>query len=96
MPVIAVYEYLTFFAYMYDVIGTEPPHLHVSTNKGKSGKTAKIWVNTLLFAEVGDLTKRQQKLVVKLVEVNREALLEQYVRIRAEEKTERITLKLKK
>lgn len=60
MPKIAVYEYLTFFAVMFDIIENEPPHLHVYKTKKASRKYAKIWLNTLEFAETGSLITKER------------------------------------
>ena len=80
MPKIAVYEFLTFFAVTFDVTGNEPPHRHVYNTKNAGGQYAKIWLNTAEFAEIGPLTAKEQKLVVRLVETNREKLLEAYAK----------------
>ena len=96
MPKIAVYEFLTFFAVMFDVIGTEPPHLHVYKTKTGKGRYAKIWIDSLIFAEEGSLTEKDLLLATKLVESNREVLLDLYAKARAGEKIKTITLKLKK
>lgn len=38
MPKIAIYEFLTFFIYSFDVF-REPPHLHIVKEKGIRDKT---------------------------------------------------------
>ncbi|GAB2585794.1 DUF4160 domain-containing protein [Spirosoma areae] len=92
MPKIAVYEFLTFFAVMFDITGNEPPHLHVYKTKKASRQYAKIWLETAQFAETGPLTLKEQKLVIKLIESNRSKLLDAYRKVG----TEKITpLKLK-
>ena len=80
MPKIAVYEFLTFFAVMFNVAGNEPPHLHVYTTKKAGGQYAKVWIETVEFAETGALTAKEQKLVIRLVEKNREKLLSAYAK----------------
>ncbi len=77
MPKIAVYEFLTFFAVMYDITGNEPPHLHVYKTK-RVGEYAKIWLETASFVETGPLTLKEQKLVIRLIEANRDKLLDAY------------------
>ncbi len=55
MPKIAIYKFLTFFIYSFDVF-REPPHLHIVKEKGLRQKSAKIWLRTLEIAEKGTLT----------------------------------------
>lgn len=81
---------------MYDMVRTEPAHLHVATTKGRTGTFAKIWLETIEFAELGDLTKRQQKLVQRLVKANQAKLIEQYGLVQAGQRPKTITLKPKK
>lgn len=50
MPKIAVYKFLTFFIFAYDVLN-EPPHLHIVKEKGTRQRSAKIWLETFKVAE---------------------------------------------
>ncbi|GAB4042723.1 DUF4160 domain-containing protein [Spirosoma litoris] len=95
MPKIAVYQFLTFFAYMFDAVGGEPPHLHVSKTKSRNTRFAKIWLDSLTFAEIGDFTEKELALVNKLAIENQSALLDLFHRVRAGEKIKAITLKIK-
>ncbi len=94
MPKIAVYKFLTFFAYMFDAVGGEPPHLHVSKTKSRSTRFAKIWLDSLEFAESGDFTEKELLLVTKLVTVNQAILLDLFHSARAGKKVKAVTLKL--
>jgi hypothetical protein len=73
MPKIAVYKFLTFFIVSFDTI-REPYHLHVVKEKGGRTYAAKIWLDSLEFAETGNLTEGEQNIVRKLVEQNKNKL----------------------
>lgn len=77
MPKIAVYDFLTFFFYTSDWVMGEPPHLHVSNTKGRGGRIrfAKIWIETAEFSETGTLNRKEQNLVKRLVEANKDLFL---------------------
>ncbi len=94
MPKIAIYEYLTFFVVMYDILN-EPPHLHVYSSKSHSQNSAKIWIESGEFATLGKLSNKDQNLVKKLVEQNRSELLSAWNDILDGHKHKTIKLKLK-
>ena len=94
MPKIAVYDYLTFFVVMFDILN-EPPHLHVYSSKSHSQKSAKIWIQTSEFATSGQLSNKDQNLVKKLVDQNRDELLNVWNDILAGQKRKPIKLKMK-
>ena len=77
MPKIAVYKFLTFFIYSFDVF-REPPHLHIVKEKGMRQKSAKIWLRTLEIAEKGTLTDTDIKLALKIIKLHQYDLLESF------------------
>ena len=72
MPKIAVYGNLVFYIFAYDLI--ERMHVHISNTKSRSGKSAKIWLDTLEVFERGNLTKKEISLALALLETNSEAI----------------------
>jgi hypothetical protein len=74
MPKIAIYKFLTFFIYSFDVL-KEPPHLHIVKEKGMRQKSAKIWLRTLEIAEKGTLTDTDIKLALKIIKLHQVELL---------------------
>ncbi|WP_373511181.1 DUF4160 domain-containing protein [Persicitalea sp.] len=94
MPKIAVYDYLTFFVVMFDILN-EPPHLHVYSSKSHSQNSAKIWIKSGDFATLGKLSGKDQTLVKKLVDQNREELLDVWNDILMGKKRKPIKFKLK-
>ena len=72
MPKLAVYGNLVFYIFVYDLI--ERIHVHVSNTKTRKGKSAKIWLDTLAVFEQGDLTNREIKVALKLLEEHNEAM----------------------
>lgn len=94
MPKIAFYKHFTFFIYMYDLLN-EPLHLHVAKEKGNRTYAAKIWIETLEFAERGNFSQKELNLIRKLVENNREYLTSQCEKAKRGEKVKFAELKLK-
>ncbi len=92
MPKIAIYKQFIFFVYMHDLLN-EPPHLHVVKNKSFAND-AKIWIETMLWAETGDLSAQEQNLIEKLVRQNRFQLLNAWNRGKKGEKIETLKLTL--
>lgn len=74
MPKIALYKALTFFVYMYDIM-YERPHLHVKKNQNNA-LNAKIWLDDLTFAEIGDFSTKELNQVQKIVQLNKIELME--------------------
>ncbi|MEO8148723.1 MAG: DUF4160 domain-containing protein [Bacteroidia bacterium] len=94
MPRIAYYKYFTFFIYMYDLLN-EPLHLHVVKEKGNRAYAAKIWLDSLEFAESGSLSQKEVNLVQKLVGKNKEMLIALCLKAKKGEKIKFTELKLK-
>ena len=92
MPKIAIYKYFTFLIVMFDTLG-EPPHLHIIKNKSGHKRMAKIWLETLLFAEKGDLTETELTTVEKIVKKNQTQLLKRFMEVRNQEKHKPLNLK---
>ncbi|TDE18312.1 DUF4160 domain-containing protein [Dyadobacter psychrotolerans] len=82
MPKIAIYKYLTFYFFTADWFGSEPPYLHVSNTK-RRGKSAKIWMETMEFSDIGDLNQQDLNLVQKLVATNQNRLLKYWESVKA-------------
>ena len=74
MPKIAVYKFLTFFIFSFDVLN-EPPHLHVVKEKGNRQRSAKIWLDSLKVANKGSLTDRDLNQSLKLIRNNQKLLI---------------------
>ena len=74
MPKIAVYKFLTFFIFSFDVLN-EPPHLHVVKEKGNRQRSAKIWLDSLKVANKGSLTDRDLSQSLKLIRNNQKLLI---------------------
>ena len=77
MPKIAIYKFLTFFIYSFDVL-REPPHLHIVKEKGMRQKSAKIWLKTLEIAEKGSLNDTDIRLALKIIKLHQVELLESF------------------
>ena len=77
MPKIAIYKFLTFFIYSFDVF-REPPHLHIVKEKGMRQKSAKIWLRTLEIAEKGTLTDTDIRLALKIIKLHQDELIESF------------------
>lgn len=92
MPTIAIFGALYFFLWAYDL--RERAHVHIAKGKGARARVAKIWLDNLEFAETGDLTAKEQKLVTELVEKNKEILEAQIAAFSRGEKIKRLKLKL--
>lgn len=92
MPKIAIYKFLTFFIYSYDVF-KELPHLHVVKEKGMRQKSAKIWLRTLEIAEKGTLTDTDIKLALKIIKLNQVELLENFENYKQAKKVKTIKFK---
>lgn len=60
MPKIAVFEFLTFYIYSFDI--SERSHLHVIKDKKGYSVNAKIWIEDAEFLHTGDLNEREQTL----------------------------------
>ena len=72
MPKLAVYGNLVFYIFAYDLI--ERMHVHVSNTKSRSGKPAKIWLDTLEVFEQGNLSRKEISLAVALLAENSQAI----------------------
>lgn len=91
MPKLAIYGNLVFYIFAYDLI--ERMHVHVSNTKSRSGKPAKIWLDTLDVFEVGNLTRKEISTALKLLATNKEALERSIRQFEAEGKTKTLDLR---
>lgn len=85
MPKLAVYGNLVFYIFAYDLI--ERMHVHVSNTKSRSGKPAKIWLDTLDVFERGNLTAKEISTALTLLRQNKETIEHSILRFAAEGKT---------
>jgi hypothetical protein len=92
MPKIAIYKFLTFFIYSFDVL-KEQPHLHIVKEKGMRQKSAKIWLRTLEIAEKGTLTDTDIKLALKIIKLHQVELLESFENYKQGKKVKTIKFK---
>jgi hypothetical protein len=92
MPKIAIFNAFTFYIYIYDVLN-EPAHLHITKNKKGYNNSAKIWIESLKFAESGDFSEKELNLLQKLVESNQQKLLNAFEKVKRGEKIKTIQLK---
>lgn len=65
MPKLAVYGNLVFYIFAYDLV--ERMHVHVSNTKSRSGRSAKIWLDTLDIFERGSLTEKEISTALNLL-----------------------------
>ncbi|GAB3641826.1 DUF4160 domain-containing protein [Spirosoma arcticum] len=91
MPKLAVYGNLVFYIFAYDLI--ERMHVHVSNTKSRSGKPAKIWLDTLEVFEQGNLTNKEISTALKLLATNKELLEKSILHFAAEGKTKTLNLR---
>ncbi len=91
MPKLAVYGNLVFYIFAYDLI--ERMHVHVSNTKSRSGKPAKIWLDTLEVFESGNLTKKEISRALALLATNKETLKGSILRFAIEGKTKTVNLR---
>lgn len=73
MPKLAVYKFLTFYVYSFDLLN-EPPHIHVVKEKGARQKACKIWLNGLIVAKKGNFNSKKLQLVLNIVTENQRLL----------------------
>jgi hypothetical protein len=93
MPKIAIYQAFTFYMFIYDVLN-EPPHLHITKNKKGYTSSAKIWLNSLSFAETGNFTEKELNVIEKVVTKNQVVLLASFEAVKKGEKAKTIKLKM--
>jgi hypothetical protein len=94
MPKIAIYKYLVFFIYAYDL--NERRHLHIEARKGKRRYSAKVFIeNGIEVIEKGNLSDSEINLSVKLIEKNFKLINKQIDHYLAGKKLKPIELKLK-
>ncbi|GAB4026734.1 DUF4160 domain-containing protein [Spirosoma gilvum] len=65
MPKLAVYGNLVYYIFAYDLL--ERMHVHVSNTKSRSGRSAKIWLDTLDVFERGSLTEKEISIALKVL-----------------------------
>jgi hypothetical protein len=94
MPKIAIFQAFTFYIFIYDVLN-EPPHLHITKNKKGYNNSAKIWLETLIFAEIGDFNEKELNFIEKLVGFNKSKLLAAFEEVKKGKKVQTIKLKEK-
>ena len=92
MPKIAIYQAFTFYMYIYDVLN-EPPHLHITKNKKGYNNSAKIWLESLIFAESGDFSDNELNQIEKLVTKNQEILIDAFNKVKDGASVKTIKLK---
>jgi len=92
MPKIAVYKYLTFYIFSYDALH-EPPHFHIAKEKGRRQRSAKIWLETLKVEEKGSLNEKELLQALRLIENNKQQLIEAFNNVKAGKKVTTIKLK---
>ena len=93
MPKIAIYQFLVFYLYSYDL--SERFHLHVSKYKSRKGHDAKIWLDTGEVFERGDLTESELALCTTLIKKHRNEILTKISNFASGEKIKPLYLKLK-
>ena len=77
MPKLAVYGNLVFYIFAYDLI--ERMHVHVSNTKSRSGRSAKIWLDSLDVFERGSLSEKEISTALKLL-AKHEGTIEESIR----------------
>ncbi len=92
MPKIAVYKFLTFFIFAYDVLN-EPPHLHIVKEKGTRQRSAKIWLETFKVAETGTLNDKELNQAIDLIKKNQIILIDAFNMVKSGKKITTIKLK---
>lgn len=90
MSKLAVYGNLVFYIFAYDLV--ERMHVHISNTKSRSGKPAKIWLDTLDVFERGNLTKEEISLALTLLARNSEVIEQSIQTFAASGKTETLHL----
>ena len=93
MPKIAIYKFLVFYLYSYDL--NERLHLHISKVKSRKGLDAKIFLDTGEIFERGDLTATELSLCKKLINENQNEITEIINKFAKGDKIKPISLKLK-
>ncbi|MBC8156105.1 MAG: DUF4160 domain-containing protein [Bacteroidetes bacterium] len=72
MPKLVIYGKLVFYIFAYDL--SERMHVHISNTKSREGRSAKIWLDTLVVFEQGSLTNKEIKLALRLLEEHNAAI----------------------
>lgn len=93
MPKIAYYKYLWFYIVSYDL--QERLLLHVGNSRTRKGSDAKIWIDTAEVYSGGDLSKQELNLCCKLIDFNRNRIIESIANFASGKKQKAIQLKLK-
>jgi hypothetical protein len=70
----------------------EPPHVHVSKSKGRTPRSAKIWLHNLTVADEGDFTKQELNLALKVAHQHQLTLINQFNLAKAGKKVKTINL----
>lgn len=91
MGKIAKYKFLTFFVVSFDLFN-EPPHVHITKEKGNFTNPAKLWLSTLEWADMGDLNEKDSKLAFRIVKENQTKLLDLFNQMKAGNKVKSIVL----
>jgi len=84
MGKIARYKFLTFFVVSFDLF-KEPAHVHIIKERGNFSNPAKLWLETLEWAEIGDLSEKDQIAAFKIVKeksINNDNFIQQNERRR--------------
>jgi hypothetical protein len=93
MPKIAIYKFLVFYLYSYDL--NERLHLHISKVKSRKGRDAKIFLDTGEIFERGDLTSVELSLCRKLIKENQKEITKIITKFAKGEKIKPLSLNLK-
>ena len=92
MPKIAIYKFLTFFIFAFDVLN-EPAHLHIAKEKGNRQRSAKIWLETFKVADKGSLSETDLKQAIKVIKENQIALIDSFNKVKTGKKITTIKIK---
>lgn len=74
IPKLAIYRNPVFFLVAYDL--SERWHVHVANSKSDRTRAAKIWLDTLEVFEQGNLSKKEINLAAKVLDTNKEKILD--------------------
>lgn len=94
MPKLAIYKFLTFYIFAFDVL-KEPPHVHIAKEKGNRQRSAKIWLKTLEIAEKGSLTTEDLNISLKLIAKHQDKFIKSFEKIKEGKKVKTLNLTLK-
>ena len=91
MPKLAVYKFLTFYVFAFDLLD-EPPHVHVVKEKGQRQRACKIWLHKIKVAKKGNFKANELQIVLNIVKQNQSILLQSFAKAKANKKFKTIHL----